>query len=135
MRTFRKLILHANVSGRGGNCRVLDTTSVLTVSSDNSRSSTMNEIDISVMRKNNVSQEEYLADVEYDVIPEVISLTELSRNVVTYIGGYLIKMLMRTLRCEECIDLLIADDAEDNRYIFIKRRNLGNTEFLLLYYQ
>lgn len=125
MRTFRKLILHANVSGRGGNCRVLDATSVLNVSSDSSKN-IANEIDISVLRKNSVSQEEYLADINYDVIPEVISLSELSRNVVTYIGGYIIKMLMRTIQCEDCVDLLIADEIQNSSYTFIKRRNLGN---------
>lgn len=126
MRTFRKLILHADVSGSGGNCRVLDTTSVINVSSGTGKNQTVNQMDYSVARRNNVSQEEFLAEIDYDVIPDVVSITELARNVVTYIGGYMIKMLIKTVHCEECADLLLADATDTSNYRFIKRRNLGN---------
>lgn len=125
MRTFRKLILHADVSGAGGNCRVLDTTTVLTVTSGTKKDLSINEIDISSLKRNNLNLDDYLKEQNYDVLPELVSLSEYCETVVAYIGGYVVKMLNRTVHCEDCLDLLTTTDIEDKAYLLIKKRNLG----------
>ncbi|KAJ8946376.1 hypothetical protein NQ314_008908, partial [Rhamnusium bicolor] len=61
-----------------------------------------------------------MQDHNYDTLPKLISLTDYSENFVIYIAGYVIKMLQKTVHCEECLELLVAI-----RTILIKRRNLG----------
>lgn len=95
MRSFRKLLLHSRITGQGGNCRVLDSTTVLSVSSSTVKVSE-EFVDVSLYRKYGLDVESALIDHDYDIIPEFIDL--LACNVVTYIAGYVIKMLERTLK-------------------------------------
>lgn len=105
MHTFRKLLLFSSISERGGNCKVLDDTIVLKVPSSTIKKAVTDQIDVSLYRQYNleVSKNETVTEHDYDVLPCFIDLNAFSTNVVTYISGYVVKMLKRTYRCPECI--------------------------------
>lgn len=123
MRAFKKLLLYADVKIQDGNCRLLDATHTLVVCSGSKNDIVLKHMDISSMRRCEID----LSKTEnYNCIPQIFSLSEYSYNVVTYIAGYVIKMLARTSYCVECFDLLLANSNVNNsNYNFIKRRNLG----------
>lgn len=132
MRTFRKLILHANISERGGSCQVIDTTSVLSVTIGQH---TQNKnIDIANIRKQAIEYEAFTKDHNYDVALHHITISEFCDNVVNYMGGYVLKMMARTIYCEECLDLLVLKDLnmENAKSKLIRRRDLGN--FLVIFF-
>ncbi|XP_018571162.1 uncharacterized protein LOC108910899 [Anoplophora glabripennis] len=66
-----------------------------------------------------------MQDHNYDVLSKTYSLTNYSENVVSYIAGYVIKMIKKTVHCEDCLSLLIEENPDDPNYYLIKRRNLG----------
>lgn len=124
MRSYRKLLIHADVRGEGGNCQVLDATSMLSINTERASTS----VDMACLKKNDISIEnEIIAEHNYDITSNFVALSEYIENVVTYMGGYVLKMLNKTVKCEECLELLHASDEEikSNNYAFIKRRNLG----------
>lgn len=128
MQTMRRLLLHSSVSGRGGNCKVLDTTTVLTVSSTTTKKIENRSFDISVFRKYNLDPVDHLRDHDYDVLPHFIELSVVSQNVVTYISGFVVKMLQRKLNCSVCLEKCgTAVEIQDNfSYQFLFLKNRGN---------
>lgn len=125
MRSFRKLLLHTRISGQGGNCRVLDSTTVLSVSSSTVKVPE-ESIDVSLYRKYGLDIENAPIDHDYDLIPEFIDL--LASNVVTYIAGYVVKMLERTLKCYDCFsacEYIAADIHDDLSFKLITHKNKG----------
>lgn len=134
MRSYKKLLLHADISDSSGNCRVLDTTSILTVSSGGAskKDSILQQVDLYDVRKHNIHYHQYIESMQdhnYDVLSKEISLTDYSENVVSYIAGYVIRMMKKTVHCEECLSLLIEENPNQPNYYLIKRRNLGNSFF------
>lgn len=125
MRTYRKLILHANVRGQGGNCQVLDTTSVLTISSGTKKKPILDYIDYVDVRR--FAENFYPKDHDYDVLQKYIPINTYTSNVVTYISGYVVKMMQRQTHCEECLNLLVDYSQTSSNYMFLNRRNLGNS--------
>lgn len=129
MYTYRKLILFSSVSERGGNCKVLDDTLVLTVPST-SRSLVHSEFDISLYRRYNFDViKDIQCDHDYDISSDIIELNEVVENVVTYISGYIVKMLIKIVKCQECIDSCLFNDEEINsdmfHYRFLIFKNKG----------
>lgn len=110
----------------------MDSTSILSVSSKTQKESTINAIDITDIRKNNIDCHTYLNgvnNINYDIIPDIIDINEFYENV-TYIAGYVITMLKKALLCKVCIDLLICEEPDGINYLLIKRRNLGKSNFM-----
>lgn len=102
-RSFKKLILFSKISGRGGNCRVLDTTSVLTVSPTSQKENAgIDSYDISFCRKYNIDPLSLqISEHDYST-PQFLELNEVISNVVCYMAGYVVKMLQKRLSCIEC---------------------------------
>lgn len=106
-------------------CRVMDTTTVLTVSSGTKNVPLMQTIDISDLRRNNINYDVFTQDHCYDVTPYYISLNEYSQNVVPYMSGYVLKMLKKIIFCEKCLELTVEQKPTDKSYTLMRRRNLG----------
>lgn len=125
MRSYRNLLIYADVRNSEGNCEVLDSSSILAVTKTDKENSRL--IDVSTLRKNDVPLEAILQDHNYDCTSEFLTLTELAENIVTYMAGYVVKMLSKIVTCEECIEEIIAtnDEANSKSYSYIKKRNLG----------
>lgn len=94
MRSFRKLILHANISGKGGNCFVLDTSTILTVTVG-TKNMSIKEIDIATIRQHSIPEDTFLREHDYDLVSSFISLNEYVKNVVTYMTGYVVRMMQQ----------------------------------------
>lgn len=130
VRSYKRLLLHADISDGSGNCRVLDTTSVLSVSSavPSKRKILMEDIELNDIRKAYDSADSHfnkINNLSYDVVPSLIDLNEYNENVVTYMAGYVIQMVSKTIKCTACVDLLIADETGGRNYLLMDRRNLG----------
>lgn len=98
------MLIHCRISGRGGNCRVFDSTTVLTVPST-SIEKQLQSYDISLYRKYNLDFSQHqVHNHDYDLISNFVELTEVSSNIVTYISGYVLKMLQRTVKCIDCLE-------------------------------
>ncbi|CAH0558622.1 unnamed protein product [Brassicogethes aeneus] len=100
--TFRRLLLHTKISQGEGNCKVLDATTVLSIPSTSVKS-TVEEVDFSMYRKFSYEPADFLLDHNYDILSGVVELNTLTSNVVTYISGYVVKMLEESNKCAECI--------------------------------
>lgn len=89
----------------------------------------MKDIDFAILRKQAADYNRIVEEHDYDLLPEHISLTDFCDNVVTYIGGYVIKMLTKILHCEECFDMILLekDAVCQKKYTFMKRRDLGRS--------
>jgi hypothetical protein len=61
-------------------------------------------------------------DNEYLILPDLPSLTEYCEKVVEYIGGYVVRKIVPSLRCEDCKCALYATDEE---YSLIAFKNRG----------
>ncbi|KAB0795036.1 hypothetical protein PPYR_11875 [Photinus pyralis] len=127
MQTFRRLLLHTKIdaSGRSGNCRVLDDTVILTVPSQSTvQMSGSNMPDIPLLRRYGLDaliEEE--RDHDYDILPIAIDFNNLTANIVTYISGYVIKMLKRRFKCPDCVEGCIGHEFdEDYRFLFKKNK-------------
>ena len=82
------------------------------------------------MRKYNLEASDVLLeDHDYDCTSIYLPLTELSSNVVTYISGYVIKMLERRKICMEClVEGAISSNSEhltNKKYMLIRRKDRG----------
>lgn len=124
MRSYRKLILNADISGHGGNCQVLETTNILTIDSGSRKIPLIQTVDISNVRRSDIPFNP-LEEHDYCLTKEYIDLTEYAQNVVTYMSGYVIKMLQKMVFCPDCLDQLTNLSNEDPNYFLINSRNLG----------
>lgn len=118
-------MLHTNIRNETGNCRVLDTTTILNVSNTK-----QNEIsyDVSLYRKYNL--EPYVKELEdHDYSIPYIPLSEISRDVVVYISGFVLKMIKKYIKCLDCLSecgISIDDSKKNNMYQLIFIKNRGN---------
>lgn len=115
--TFRRLLLHSKISGRGGNCKVLDIWKK------------RNVIWHILIRKYGFDlAEQECNNHDYDLIPDFIDVSEVSANVVTYISGFVLKILHRTVKCLQCLDecaTALERVKENPLYKLIFRKNRG----------
>lgn len=131
MRTFRKLRLHSKISGQDGNCRVLDSTTVLHISSSTQKRDSFQNVDVGLCQKYGLDIVDILQDHDNDMPAQCIPLTKLVTNVVTYISGFVVKMLCRTLHCDECIFECFQHLEETyniQKYEFLSLKNRGEFE-------
>ena len=132
---MRKLLLHSQISGEGGNCRVIDTTTVLHVPSSTTASKTDETIDVELCRNYGIDVSDTIADPNYDITPEYVSLSEVAINVVTYIAGFVLKMLCsKTIYCAECIWECFEtrdDFHRDKKYKLLSVKDRGKFEYII----
>lgn len=87
-------------------------------------------LDTSLIKKYNLDITEYITDHDYDVLPTFIDITNNAENVITYISGFVIKMLKKRIACPKCIcSTLLA--SQDTSYQLIHRKNRGKITFFI----
>lgn len=135
MRSFKKLLLFTNIPGAGGNCKILEATSILSISSSIKSNKTATTIDVSILRKYNLQPEDFIAEDEYDILPSNLGINILIDNIVSYIAGYAVIMIKRKIKCGECLlgCYLDVDDIPevDRKYSLLFKKNRGNNFFKL----
>lgn len=106
---------------------VLEATSLLTFNTGSKKHPQLTNIDISDIRKHNVDVE---SSLDYDITDIYIEISELTRNIITCMSGYVTKMLRKTVSCLDSLDLLFT--TENSNYRFMKLRSLGKYELILI---
>ncbi|KAF5283124.1 hypothetical protein FQR65_LT14053 [Abscondita terminalis] len=86
---------------------------------------TITNEDITTSKKFGLAIQDHLQDHDYE-IPVIPTLSLLSLNVVTYIPGYVVKMVKRHLKCETCLSHLEQPAATmDDSFLLIRRKDRG----------
>lgn len=81
-------------------------------------------IDTSLYKKYNLDIAQTICDHDYD-LPKFVDLTSNAENVVTYISGFVIKMLKKRVKCPECFYSTLLVSEEDSSYNLLKKKDRG----------
>lgn len=122
IRTYKRLLLHQDVRSNTGNCIAQDQTSILTVTSTK-RPLEMTEINFS--RRTDKVVEEIKTKINI-FLP--IQLNEFSENVISYISGFVVKVVQKEIKCSTCIEALRFSediDESDTTLKLISRKSNG----------
>ena len=132
--------MHHNVEGGLGNCTVQDTTTILSVTLDSIPVQGLQEdtLDMSVARMYDLQPRVPLtSDHDYVNIPNKAILSQYKKAVVSYIAGYVVRMVKRKIKCAECHLTLTAEDEMvanvGSQFISLKNRGCTDFQVLLLY--
>jgi hypothetical protein len=124
---YKKLLLRHEVKDNAGNVTRQDDTSILFVTKNKvSSSDANNEIDIAdiAFRRKYGLIEDNLNEPDPEITLPKLEL--FLGNIITYIGGYCVKMVKKIIKCHECLSALMETDfTEDNDYDLISRKNRG----------
>lgn len=124
IRTYKRLLLRHDVNLDGGNCVAQDQTEILSMTSSKR-----------IVNITDVHFERLVEDAAVNKLQEEMNialpldLSEFAENAVTYIAGYVIKIIKRHWRCPQCIEALFASSTEDPadtslKFINFKSRGL-----------
>lgn len=108
---YKRLMVRHEINGKNGNCLAVDTTRMLTVSCGQKKSTEfLDPFDKSFLKKFDLEERApMVADHDYCDAPIISKLSEFKKVTVTYISGYVIRMVMKTLQCETCKAALKGD--------------------------
>ncbi|KAL1493947.1 hypothetical protein ABEB36_009626 [Hypothenemus hampei] len=68
-------------------------------------------------------------DHDYDVLPVDLPLSSLTINIVTYMSGFVVKMLQKSLKCPKCI-LMCTLSKDDALHLSLLRFGYGISNLL-----
>ena len=121
---FKRLLVQNQIRGQNSNSEVIDSTQLLMF---NDRFLNSSEVDILSSRRSDIPLEQELGEPT-DMVPSTGNLSEFKESVVVYISGYVVRMVQKKLRCEDCIAAL-HDSAEfltKPSHQLLRRKNWGN---------
>lgn len=132
---YKRLLIHHEIkAGGSGNCLSQDETIFLTVSKRIVKTS----IDSSSVHQQRLFDESPLFEFERDEDDEypleILSgtSTEYQQNVITYIAGYVVKMVKKRISCNVCLSVLTVNDTESlksSKFALLKAKNRGGLIF------
>jgi len=113
---YKRLLMRHNVAGGIGNCTVQDATNMLSVTANSVASNDtglqQDSLDVCIGRLYALSgQPSIVHDHAYVELPSKTTLTNYKTAVVSYIAGYVVKMVRRKISCLECQSALTDDVA------------------------
>ena len=97
----------------GSNCQSIDNTIIAAIPTVNdivSSDPTVNELN---------------SNFDHDYVPEYDSLTKYCENVVTYIGGLIVRKLRKTINCALCLSELFSDGNQGITFELINVKKFG----------
>ncbi|KAK4882028.1 hypothetical protein RN001_005347 [Aquatica leii] len=123
------MLVHNDIKNNNGNCLMQDKTNLLNIATQGGSSCSTTSIsidDITIFKKMGITYDCALYDHDYD-IPALPNISLLSKNVVVYIAGYVVKMTRRYIKCPVCVEALenVASGACDDSFMFLNRKNVG----------
>lgn len=121
MHTYRRLLIHSAILSNTGNCIAQDQTKILTVSSTHQP---IEISDINILRKSDEEIEDISQKIKI-VLP--LHLNEFTENVISYISGFVIKVIQKQIRCSACIEALRFSEVDeaDRTLKLISRKTRG----------
>ncbi len=107
---YKQLLMRHNITGGRGNCVHQDDTEMLSNVEDesNSKSSTIEIEDVTIARRYDLAlrDEPAATDHDYCDVPNVLELSEFKTSAISYIAGYLVRMVERKIHCLKCLAAL-----------------------------
>ena len=106
---YKQLLMRHNIKGGRGNCSAQDETEILNSVTDqldiNSAPNGISELAIARRYDMQVRESES-SDDDYCDIPNVVELYEYKEAAISYIAGYVVRMVEKKIHCMECIAAL-----------------------------
>ena len=99
-----------------------DDTSLLTFQMKNKNVGTFPLCDYALQNKFGLDFEE--TDHDYAQISCYTNLSQFKTSVMEYIAGFSVRMAMKLLKCEECLDA-ISEQSQDSNYLLVKAKDKG----------
>ena len=107
---YKQLLMRHNITGGRGNCVPQDDTEMLSNVEDesNSKSSTIEIEDVTIARRYDLAlrPEPAATDHDYCDVPNVMELSEFKTSAISYIAGYVVRMVERKIHCLKCLAAL-----------------------------
>lgn len=112
---FKKLLVHGELKHiTSGNCIPLTDIPILTytkpeilINLSTDRHSLLNDIE-----RDNTSQQHLdynVIDNDHDYLADPSRLTEFAKSVITYIAGFVVRSVAKTVKCQHCLSVLRQD--------------------------
>lgn len=123
---YKKLLVKTELRDvDNGNCTSLENIAILTCSS------AVENINITIdprdrdQAADDVHELYQMAVFEDQIDTLLQNMSNFTSQVICYIAGFVIHKLFKSLKCETCISALIANDTQNENYLFIKQKDKG----------
>jgi hypothetical protein len=107
---YKQLLMRHNITGGRGNCVPQDDTEMLNSVEDqtSNKSSTIEIEDVTIARRYDLAlrDEPVASDHDYCDVPNVMELSEFKTSAISYIAGYVVRMVERKIHCVKCLAAL-----------------------------
>merc|ERR1719376_270184 len=112
MSSYKRLLVHHEVNGRNGNCTALDSTRMLSVSMVQKKTDELEDpFDRTFLVKFDLEDKEpVVSEHDYCDAPRVSGLSEFKKMTVTYIAGFVVRVVQKKLACKTCKGALLSSD-------------------------
>ena len=123
---YKKLLLHHEIRGNGGNSIIQDDTSILTF--QQVRTDTKTKLDIH-SDCDYLLQQKYGLDVtnsdhDYSILSRWPAISEFQNAVLEYISGYCVKMAEKLLSCNQCRKAVL-EETNNKHYSLVNAKDRG----------
>ena len=107
---YKQLLMRHNITGGRGNCVPQDDTEMLRNVEDqsNSKSSSIEIEDVTTARRYDLALRDQpdATDHDYCDVPNVMELSEFKTSAISYIAGYVVRMVEKKIHCLKCLAVL-----------------------------
>ena len=107
---YKQLLMRHSITGGRGNCIPQDDTEMLNNVEDhsNGKSSAIEIEDVTIARRYDLAlrDEPTAADHDYCDVPNVVQLSEFKTSAISYIAGYVVRMVEKKIHCLKCLAAL-----------------------------
>ena len=106
---YKRLLLRSSIEGRNRNCKKQDKTDILEIitDSDNRIDKMININDVALIRKYDL-EKVFLSQQEenFSNVPNIPVVSEFKTAAISYIAGFVVKMITRKITCSICCGAL-----------------------------
>lgn len=119
---IKRLMVHNEIRAVKGNVDILDSTEFLTISSKQWKPSTSQSTKMLLLSDIDLKKNEV-----YEVENLLNGLSEFKEAVITYIAGYVVKMVKKNVKCEDCLASLLGwSESPTKRHQLFSRKKWGH---------
>lgn len=104
---YRRLLMRHQIEGGSGNCTVQDETHILHTIEQYTQN-----IEIVEARKYGLQIHDHDNEVENIEVPQLNPLSEYKEAAISYMAGYVVRMMVKKIACSVCIDALFETDQD-----------------------
>ena len=107
---YKQLLMRHNITGGRGNCVPQDDTEMLNSVEEqsNSKSLTIEIDDVTIARRYDLALRDEPTATHHDYcdVPNVMELSVFKTSAISYIAGYVVRMVERKIHCLKCLAAL-----------------------------